>query len=210
MGLRPSGALRTRESAGLVRRTLKPPGGDDVYQHPNTNRRVRTRRERSPAWHRAGQADRRQSHRANSLAAVSCVHDRHADDRGYAGSVRVRMQEHAEKRSAPSGRQRKRPASPATWSRSSMSIPIGQSYKPRSRKAAILSSWPRTVATGSPRSSSEARRSRCSRIVRSRYWSIAELGGNSTGYPSRNACHPIAGTHKTASRSGRGWDVPTG
>ena len=35
------------------------------------------------------------------------------------------------KRSAPSGRQRKRPASPATWSRSSMSIPIERSLKPQ-------------------------------------------------------------------------------
>ena len=83
----PSGAVRTQESAGPVRRTLKPPGGDNVYEHPDTNRRVGTRREGSPARHRLGQADRRQSHRADSLAAVSCVHDRHADDRGYAGSV---------------------------------------------------------------------------------------------------------------------------
>ena len=36
--------------------------------------------------------------------------------------------------------------------------------------------WPRTVAVASPRSSLEARRSRCSRIAKYRCWSIAETG----------------------------------
>ena len=32
-------------------------------------------------------ADRRQNHRADGLASFSYIHDRHADDRGHAGSV---------------------------------------------------------------------------------------------------------------------------
>jgi nucleotide-binding universal stress UspA family protein len=46
-------------------------------------------------------------------------------------------------------------------------------------EAATLSSWPRTAAMASPRSSLAARRSKCSRIPRSRYWSIAESRGDS-------------------------------
>ena len=52
---------------------------------------------------------------------------------------------------------------------------------PRYRKAVTLSSWLRTAATAFPRSSSAARRSRCSRIPRSQYSSIAERRGDSIG-----------------------------
>jgi universal stress protein family protein len=48
-------------------------------------------------------------------------------------------------------------------------------------KGCDLSSWPRTAVTAFPRSSSAARRSRYSRIPRSRYWCIDEPCGESPG-----------------------------
>ena len=62
-------------------------GEGDVYQHPDTNGRIGTGWESCRARYRLGQADRRQNHRPDCLAAFSYVHDRHTDDRGYAGSV---------------------------------------------------------------------------------------------------------------------------
>jgi universal stress protein family protein len=59
-------------------------------------------------------------------------------------------------------------------SMSSMSIRTRRSSIPRYRKAVTSSSWPRMAATASPRLSSAARRSRYSRIPRSRYWSIGD------------------------------------
>src|SRR5207237_1296181 len=54
--------FEVKNTLDTSRETLKQPGGADVYQHPHTNGRVRTRREGSRAWHRLGQADRRKSH----------------------------------------------------------------------------------------------------------------------------------------------------
>lgn len=63
---------------------------------------------------------------------------------------------------------RKLRASRARRFTSSMSIPTSRSSIPRNPEAVILSSWPRTAAAALPRSSSAARRSRYSRISRSR------------------------------------------
>ena len=95
---------------------------------------------------------------------------------------KARMKEHADKNFlAPSPTQHEQRASHTIQSMSSMSIPTRRSSRPRSRKAVTLSSWPRTAATASPRSSSAARRSRYSRIPRSRYWCIDEPRGDSPG-----------------------------
>ena len=73
------------------------PGGDDVYQHPDTNRRVGTRRKGSPAWHRVGQADRRQSHRAHILLPFHVFTTDTQMIEDTPAQYQVRMQEHAEK-----------------------------------------------------------------------------------------------------------------
>ncbi len=72
-------------------------GEGDVQQHPDTNGRVGTRWQGCPARLGLGQADRRQSHRADGLAAFSRDHDRHADDRDTPAQYKTRMQKHAEK-----------------------------------------------------------------------------------------------------------------
>ena len=106
----------------------------DVHQHPDTYGGVGTSREGRPARHRLKTADRRQSHRADGLAAVSCVHDRYAD----AGRPPVQYKRACgstpRKFSSPSPTQRKQPASPARWSTlSSMSIPTRRSSIARGR-----------------------------------------------------------------------------
>jgi hypothetical protein len=53
--------------------------------------------------------------------------------------------------------------------------PTGRSSIPRRRNAVTASSWPRMAATASLRSSSAAKRSKCSRIARFRCSSIDEL-----------------------------------
>jgi hypothetical protein len=88
-------------------RKASAPGGKAMIQvRPDTNGRIGTGWESCRARHRLGQADRRQSHRADCLAAFSYVHDRRADDRGYAGSVQGADSEasrsrHSRKRASP-------------------------------------------------------------------------------------------------------------
>jgi nucleotide-binding universal stress UspA family protein len=81
---------------GRCRDSIVTKGGDVVFEHPDTDGRVGARREGRPARHRLGPGDRRQSHRADCLAAfhVFTTDTQMLED--TPAQYKARMQHHAE------------------------------------------------------------------------------------------------------------------